>query len=190
MSTRIPSPHRGSALSRHAGSDGAAAAGFRAALCLRLRQARYSGHHALSAQARRDRHQRDVGGCFMVVHPRGTLMWDVGAVPDSAIPPGGTGTLRIYGTSTEDAAQVRWPRSAAHRRISPICPSALHWDHVGNANQFAGRDLAGAREGARAHVRRSAVAAHGAREFQRAQDQQRQPSSRMPTTTCSAMEPW
>ena len=23
--------------------------------------------------------------CFLVVHPKGTLMWDVGAVPDSAI---------------------------------------------------------------------------------------------------------
>src|SRR5882672_6742853 len=39
--------------------------------------------------------------CFLVAHPRGTLMWDVGAVPDSAIPPGGTGTLRVYGTSSK-----------------------------------------------------------------------------------------
>src|SRR5580698_6741178 len=28
--------------------------------------------------------------CFLVVHPKGTLMWDVGAVPDSAIRSEGT----------------------------------------------------------------------------------------------------
>src|SRR5258705_9039581 len=39
--------------------------------------------------------------CFLVAHPKGTLMWDVGAVPDSAIPAGGTGRLRGYGTSAK-----------------------------------------------------------------------------------------
>src|SRR5215470_19433377 len=36
--------------------------------------------------------------CFLVAHPKGTLMWDVGVVPDRLIPAGGTGTLRQYGT--------------------------------------------------------------------------------------------
>src|ERR1700676_221883 len=37
--------------------------------------------------------------CFLVVHPRGTLMWDAGAVPDSAFKPsGGPGTIR-YATA-------------------------------------------------------------------------------------------
>src|SRR6266403_1915614 len=37
--------------------------------------------------------------CFLIVHPKGTLMWDVGAVPDSAFKVnGGPGTLR-YATS-------------------------------------------------------------------------------------------
>jgi hypothetical protein len=39
--------------------------------------------------------------CFLIAHPRGTLMWDVGVVPDRLIPPGGTGTLRGMGTSTK-----------------------------------------------------------------------------------------
>src|ERR1051325_7939454 len=39
--------------------------------------------------------------CFLIAHPRGTLMWDVGVVPDRLIPAGGTGTLRGYGTSTK-----------------------------------------------------------------------------------------
>src|SRR4029450_10375028 len=36
----------------------------------------------------------------LVAHPRGTLMWDVGAVPDRLIVPGRAGTLRGYGSST------------------------------------------------------------------------------------------
>src|SRR6266436_6090006 len=39
--------------------------------------------------------------CFLVAHPKGTLMWDVGAVPDSAFTPAGSGTLRVYATSTK-----------------------------------------------------------------------------------------
>src|SRR4030095_876686 len=37
--------------------------------------------------------------CFLIAHPRGNLMWDVGAVPDSAFKGGGSATLRA-GTST------------------------------------------------------------------------------------------
>src|SRR5947208_3425353 len=37
--------------------------------------------------------------CFLVSHPKGTLMWDVGAVPDRMIPAGGMGTLREHGFS-------------------------------------------------------------------------------------------
>src|SRR5215469_13135559 len=33
--------------------------------------------------------------CFLIAHPKGTLMWDTGAVPDSNFKPGGgPGTLR------------------------------------------------------------------------------------------------
>src|SRR5687767_14194257 len=39
--------------------------------------------------------------CFLIAHPRGNLMWDVGAVPDSAFRPvGGPATLRAA-TSTK-----------------------------------------------------------------------------------------
>src|ERR1700756_3472547 len=27
--------------------------------------------------------------CYLVAHPRGTLMWDVGVIPDTAFPAGG-----------------------------------------------------------------------------------------------------
>src|SRR5207342_856394 len=39
--------------------------------------------------------------CFLIAHPKGTLMWDVGAVPDSGFTVAGSGTLRVYGTSTK-----------------------------------------------------------------------------------------
>ena len=37
--------------------------------------------------------------CFLVAHPKGTLMWDVGAVPDSAFKGSVPGTLRYASTS-------------------------------------------------------------------------------------------
>jgi N-acyl homoserine lactone hydrolase len=75
--------------------------------------------------------------CFLVAHPRGTLMWDVGAVPDSAIPPGGTGTLRIYGTSNTKLVTQMAAIGYAPADITYLAFSHFHWDHVGNANLFA-----------------------------------------------------
>ena len=76
--------------------------------------------------------------CFLVAHPKGTLMWDVGAVPDSAIPPGGTGRLRVYGTSTKTLRSQLAEIGYAPADITYLSLSHFHWDHVGNANQFAG----------------------------------------------------
>jgi glyoxylase-like metal-dependent hydrolase (beta-lactamase superfamily II) len=76
--------------------------------------------------------------CFLVAHPKGTLMWDVGAVPDGAIPPGGTGRLRVYGTSTKTLRSQLAEAGYAPADITYLSLSHFHWDHVGNANQFAG----------------------------------------------------
>ena len=44
---------------------------------------------------------------FLIVHPKGTLMWDTGAVPDSAFPPGGgPGTLRYASSAKPLRAQL------------------------------------------------------------------------------------
>jgi len=76
--------------------------------------------------------------CFLVAHPKGSLMWDVGAVPDSAIPAGGTGTLRQYGSSSKkletQLAEIGYKPSD----MTYLAFSHFHWDHVGNANMFAG----------------------------------------------------
>jgi N-acyl homoserine lactone hydrolase len=76
--------------------------------------------------------------CFLVVHPKGTLIWDAGAVPDSAFKPGGgPGTIR-YATAmkplTAQLAEVGYTPADIHY----LALSHFHWDHVGNANLFAG----------------------------------------------------
>ena len=75
--------------------------------------------------------------CFLVAHPKGTLMWDVGAVPDSAIPEGGTGTLRTYGSSSRKLATQMAEVGYSPADITYLAISHFHWDHVGNANLFA-----------------------------------------------------
>ena len=75
--------------------------------------------------------------CFLVAHPKGNLMWDVGAVPDSAIPAGGTGTLRTYGTSSKKLETQMAAIGYAPADITYLALSHFHWDHVGNANMFA-----------------------------------------------------
>jgi N-acyl homoserine lactone hydrolase len=74
--------------------------------------------------------------CFLIAHPKGNLMWDVGAVPDSAFK-GGSGTLRA-GTSTKPLQAQMAAIGYAPGDITHLAFSHFHWDHVGNANLFAG----------------------------------------------------
>lgn len=76
--------------------------------------------------------------CFLVAHPKGTLMWDVGAVPDRLIPSGGRGTLRQYGSSGQRLAGQMANIGYTPSDITYLALSHFHWDHVGNANMFAG----------------------------------------------------
>jgi len=69
--------------------------------------------------------------CFLVVHPKGTLMWDAGAVPD------GAGTIR-YATATKTLRSQLREVGYAPTDITYLALSHFHWDHVGNANLFAG----------------------------------------------------
>jgi len=75
--------------------------------------------------------------CFLVAHPKGTLMWDTGAVPDRNFKPGG-------GPATLRYATVRRPLETELKEVgySPadityLAISHFHWDHVGNSNLFA-----------------------------------------------------
>jgi N-acyl homoserine lactone hydrolase len=75
--------------------------------------------------------------CFLVAHPRGTLMWDVGVVPDRLIAPGRPGTLRGYGSSTRKLETQLNEVGYTPSDITYLSFSHFHWDHVGNANLFA-----------------------------------------------------
>ncbi len=48
--------------------------------------------------------------CYLVVHPKGTLMWDVGVIPDSAFK--GDGVPVTQGPSTVDQAAAAAARGA------------------------------------------------------------------------------
>src|SRR5262245_44171148 len=75
--------------------------------------------------------------CFLIAHPRGTLMWDVGVVPVHLIPAGGTGALRGYATSTKRLESQLAEIGYAPGDMTYLSFSHFHWDHVGNANMFA-----------------------------------------------------
>jgi len=84
--------------------------------------------------------------CFMVAHPRGTLMWDVGAVPDADwMPTGGPVAhhLVLPDQSTRDLTLTK-PLLAQMAEIgyqpadiTYLALSHYHWDHIANANTFA-----------------------------------------------------
>ena len=77
--------------------------------------------------------------CFLVVHPKGTLMWDVGAVPDSAFKSGGGDSAMLrYATSTKPLTAQLAEIGYRPGDITYLSLSHFHWDHVGNANVFAG----------------------------------------------------
>jgi N-acyl homoserine lactone hydrolase len=76
--------------------------------------------------------------CFLIVHPKGALMWDNGDIPDSAFPAGG-GQAKV-GVVTQDKPLL--PQLAAvgytPADIKYLAMSHYHGDHVANANYFAG----------------------------------------------------
>jgi glyoxylase-like metal-dependent hydrolase (beta-lactamase superfamily II) len=84
--------------------------------------------------------------CFLVVHPKGRLMWDVGAVPDEDWRPTGKPVAHhvVLPDGSERALTLRkrlLPQLAeAGYRAADITFLALshyHYDHTANANAFA-----------------------------------------------------
>jgi N-acyl homoserine lactone hydrolase len=85
--------------------------------------------------------------CYLVVHPKGALMWDVGAVPDSDIKPEGTtkryrillpnGNERFVTATRTLKAQLA-AAGYTPADINYLALSHYHYDHTANANLFAG----------------------------------------------------
>jgi N-acyl homoserine lactone hydrolase len=84
---------------------------------------------------------------YLIVHPRGTLMWDAAALPDNELTSEGTSTrYRIvlpngnerFVTTTRKLASQLAQTGYAPREINYLALSHYHYDHTGNANLFAG----------------------------------------------------
>ena len=76
--------------------------------------------------------------CYLIVHPRGTLMWDVGQIPDSSFPAGGgTATAGVF-TSTKPLLPQLAAVGYKPADITYLAISHYHTDHSANANAFAG----------------------------------------------------
>jgi glyoxylase-like metal-dependent hydrolase (beta-lactamase superfamily II) len=77
--------------------------------------------------------------CYLVVHPKGTLIWDVGQVPDQDIPDDGTEVVqqRILKATRRLAPQLA-ALGFQPKDVTYIAMSHYHADHTANANLFAG----------------------------------------------------
>ncbi len=75
--------------------------------------------------------------CYLVAHPKGTLMWDVGAVPDSSFLPAGGHTPLRYARSVRTLSSQLAQIGYAPPDITFLSFSHFHWDHIGNSNLFA-----------------------------------------------------
>ena len=85
--------------------------------------------------------------CYLVAHPKGTLMWDVGAVPDGDVTSPGTparyhivlpnGNERFV-TTTQTLKTQLAGAGYAPGDINYLALSHYHYDHTANANLFAG----------------------------------------------------
>jgi N-acyl homoserine lactone hydrolase len=76
--------------------------------------------------------------CYLIAHPRGTLMWDVGVIPDSALKADGAPVAE--GRSTVNKPLKPQLAAAGYRPsdITYLAMSHYHSDHTANANDFAG----------------------------------------------------
>jgi N-acyl homoserine lactone hydrolase len=79
-----------------------------------------------------------VSPCYLIVHPQGTLVWDVGQVPDAKIKDDGTEAveqdiLKATRRLSTQLAALGHPIDS----IKYVAMSHYHADHTANANAFA-----------------------------------------------------
>jgi glyoxylase-like metal-dependent hydrolase (beta-lactamase superfamily II) len=77
--------------------------------------------------------------CYLVVHRKGTLIWDVGQVPDAQIPGDGTEVV-VQDLLKAKRKLVPQIETLGYRvgDITYLAMSHYHLDHTANANLFAG----------------------------------------------------
>jgi len=75
--------------------------------------------------------------CYLIVHPRGTLVWDVGVIPDSAFKDDGQPVTQGPSTATRTLKSQLAAIGYAPSDITYLAHSHYHGDHVANSNEFA-----------------------------------------------------
>ena len=80
--------------------------------------------------------------CFLIVHPRGTLLWDTGVIPDETVeaqPQGARGSVNptvaafVARSLKSQLAQIGY----APADVKYVAVSHAHIDHTANLNEFA-----------------------------------------------------
>jgi N-acyl homoserine lactone hydrolase len=73
---------------------------------------------------------------YLVVHPKGLLLFDTGVIPDELVKPEGTTVVRatVHKTLVGQLAEIRYKPSD----VTYLVLSHGHYDHTANANKFAG----------------------------------------------------
>ena len=74
--------------------------------------------------------------CFLVAHPKGTLMWDTGVVPDSAFKAGGGPATKEYATATKPLLPQLAQAGFTPADITYVALSHVHWDHAANISRW------------------------------------------------------
>jgi glyoxylase-like metal-dependent hydrolase (beta-lactamase superfamily II) len=74
--------------------------------------------------------------CYLIVHPRGTMMWDTGEIPDADFKgnPTKAGAFTVTRPLLPQLAALGYTPA----NINYLALSHYHGDHVANANSFAG----------------------------------------------------
>ena len=78
-----------------------------------------------------------VNTAYLIVHPRGTLMFDAGAVPDSHFKGDGTPVVEGVVTATKPVLPQLAAAGYEPKGVTYFALSHYHSDHTGNANEFA-----------------------------------------------------
>lgn len=76
--------------------------------------------------------------CYLVAHPKGTLIWDVGVIPDTAFKDDGAPVTQGVSTATKTLKSQLAEIGYLPSDITYLAHSHYHLDHIANSNEFAG----------------------------------------------------
>jgi N-acyl homoserine lactone hydrolase len=75
---------------------------------------------------------------YLIVHPKGTLVWDSGAIPDADLKADGSSVTQERFTATKTLKSQLAAVGYTPKDITYFGLSHYHVDHIANANDFAG----------------------------------------------------